>query len=416
MSDHEEIVLDPGYDTPVPELDDHRHQSASSHRMERPRRGTFDSLYGARQVNEGELPSIRVRDFEEVIVDEESNELSPTVARHGRRGTYENSTDGRDVSPPNSVKAFAQARRRERGPSFSDNKGDGEEHLGRALSVTSRRSQRSHPRTTDDVASVFSNKTVEEDVCFPLQDNHRKNKLHIDFEYLESFINAEREAQEAERRDSVAVSFDDMRLHSSATRRTQVATIDGDILDMPSDESVSNEKIPVAPEPKPAPLPIDGNRFSFFSTAWESTIHAAELGDLVLPGEDIRGLFELPEDESDGVWWLNVNCATKDEVQGLCKSFGIHPLTIEDIITQEAREKIELFPSYYFACFRSFKVVEEEDGSEYEPFNIYVVVFREGTLSFSFTPNSHATQVRKRITALKDYVSLSSDWICYALM
>jgi magnesium transporter len=45
-----------------------------------------------------------------------------------------------------------------------------------------------------------------------------------------------------------------------------------------------------------------------------------------------------------------------------------------------------------------------------------VVVFREGTLSFSFEPNSHASHVRKRITALKDYVALSSDWICYALM
>ncbi|KAG8411814.1 hypothetical protein J3459_016239 [Metarhizium acridum] len=140
------------------------------------------------------------------------------------------------------------------------------------------------------------------------------------------------------------------------------------------------------------------------------------MGDLVLPGEDIRGLFELPEDEADGVWWLNVNTASKEEVQGICKAFGVHPLTIEDIITQEAREKIELFPSYYFACFRSFNVVEEPDGIEYEPFNIYVLVFREGTLSFSFAPNSHASQVRKRITALKEYVSLSSDWICYALI
>lgn len=140
------------------------------------------------------------------------------------------------------------------------------------------------------------------------------------------------------------------------------------------------------------------------------------MGDLVLPGEDIRGLFELPKDEADGVWWLNVNRAAKEEVQGICKAFGVHPLTIEDIITQEAREKIELFPSYYFACFRSFNVVEEPDGIEYEPFNIYVLVFREGTLSFSFAPNSHASQVRKRITALKEYVSLSSDWICYALM
>ena len=44
------------------------------------------------------------------------------------------------------------------------------------------------------------------------------------------------------------------------------------------------------------------------------------------------------------------------------------------------------------------------------------MVFREGTLSFSYAKNTHSSNVRKRITMLKDYVALSSDWICYALM
>src|SRR5690606_20700810 len=123
----------------------------------------------------------------------------------------------------------------------------------------------------------------------------------------------------------------------------------------------------------------------------------AELGDLVLPGEDLRNLFDLPSGE-DGVWWLNVNNPSKEEAAAICKAFGAHPLTTEDIATQESREKIELFPSYYFACFRSFNTVDDEEGyEEYEPFNIYAIVFREGTLSFSFAPNSHASNVRKRI-------------------
>lgn len=418
MSDHEEVVPDTGYDTPVPELDDHRHQSASSQRMERPRRGTFDSLYGARQDNADEgIPAIRVRDFEEAIIDEDFGEMSPS-SRRNRRGTVDTTAEGRALSPPNSVKAFAEARRRERGMSFTDANDDNDESHSRAMSISSRRSRRSRPHTIEnDGGSILTNKTAEEDVCFPLQDNHRKNQLHIDFDFLESFVNAERELHVATRQDSVPGSFQDLRTPSADTRRTQLPTIDGDLFDMPSDESMANEKAAREdPATTKVPNPIDSNRFSFFSSAWESTIHAAEMGDLVLPGEDIRGLFELPKDEADGVWWLNVNSATKDEVQGICKAFGIHPLTIEDIITQEAREKIELFPSYYFACFRSFTVVEEPDGKEFEPHNIYVVVFREGTLSFSFTPNSHASQVRKRITALKDYVSLSSDWICYALM
>lgn len=417
MSDHDGMMSDAGYGIPVPELDDHRHQPTSSQRAERPRRGTFDSLYGACQVEpDSSTPGILIRDFEEAVVDEDGLEVPP-VTRNGRRLTVETANDSRSLSPPNSVKAFAQARRQERDMSFSEPKGEHEEGLGRALSVSSRRSHRSKPRTVDnDAGSLLTNREVEEDVCFPLQDGHRNHELRIDFDYLESFINEERAAH-IENRQAPSEPFEDLRTQSADVSRTQLATIDGDIVDMPSEGSMSNhEKGVVEVTVKPAPHPMDNNRFSFFSSAWESTIHAAEMGDLVLPGEDIRGLFELPKDEADGVWWLNVNRASKEEVQGICKAFGVHPLTIEDIITQEAREKIELFPSYYFACFRSFNVVEEPDGVEYEPFNIYVLVFRQGTLSFSFAPNSHASQVRKRITALKEYVSLSSDWICYALI
>ncbi|KAK9437723.1 Mg2+ transporter protein, CorA-like protein [Metarhizium brunneum] len=416
MSDQDGMVPDTGYDTPVPELDDHRYESNVSQRLERPRRGTFDSLYGSRQIDTDAgpfTPDIRIRDFEEAIIDEDALEV-PQMARHSRRLTVETINEGRSISPPNSVKAFAQARRRERDMSFSEPKCDHEEGHGRSMSISSRRSHRSRARTIEkDARSLLTDKAAEEDVCFPLQDGHRNHELRIDFDYLENFINAERAAQAHSR--PMPSEFEDLRIESTTSHRNQVPTVDGDILEIPSDDSIQ-EKRPTEVDSKPTPHATDGNRFSFFSSAWESTIHAAEMGDLVLPGEDIRGLFELPEDEADGVWWLNVNTASKEEVQGICKAFGVHPLTIEDIITQEAREKIELFPSYYFACFRSFNVVEEPDGIEYEPFNIYVLVFREGTLSFSFAPNSHASQVRKRITALKEYVSLSSDWICYALI
>jgi magnesium transporter len=434
MSDHE-TTSDAGYDTPVPELDDHRNQTVSSHRHERPRRGTFDSLYGPRHLDssrqpddswhhDAELstPAIRVRDFEEAVIDEDAGEISP-APRRNRRPTVDTVSDGRGVSPPNSVKAFAEARRRERGLSFSENRGDHEDGPGRAMSISSRRSFRSKSHVLEnDNGSIMTSKTAEEDVCFPLQDDYRKDQLHIDFDYLENFINSDRATRVETRRESVAETFEDLRVPSAASRVNQAVTVDGDILDMPSDESMAQEKAATEkssaakPQSQPQPQAPEQNRFSFFSSAWESTIHAAELGDLVLPGEDIRGLFELPKDEADGVWWLNVNSATKEEVYGICKAFGVHPLTIEDVVTQEAREKIELFPSYYFASFRSFNIVEEPDGIEYEPFNIYVIVFREGTLSFSFAPNTHASQVRKRITALKDYVSLSSDWICYALI
>lgn len=424
MSDHEEVSLKDGYNTPVPELDDHRHQMSSVQRLERPRRGTVDTLYGSRN----DLPlsplDIRVRDFEEAVIDEDGGDLSPTMPRI-RRPTVETT---RSLSPPNSVKAFAEARRRERLYSVSSDPRDkGEaEKLQRTFSINSRRSERTHrsgrsrPATAEnDGASLNSNKSAEDDVCFPMQDEHRRDQLYIDFDYLENFV-ASDDIERNEIQGATRV-FPNLQSDPTIPGIPPMITIDGDIIHPPAPSSVVDEKgVDITEESSASDAPVrehvDPNRFSFFSSSWESTIHAASFGGLVLPGESVRGLFSFPQDEQDGVWWLNVNNPTEDEVRAICKAFGIHPLTIEDITVQETREKIELFPSYYFACFRSFTVIQEEDGPDYEPFNIYVIVFREGTLSFSFQPNEHAKNVRGRITMLKDYVSLSSDWICYALM
>ncbi|KAL2022291.1 hypothetical protein VTK56DRAFT_5689 [Thermocarpiscus australiensis] len=426
MSDQEEVVGNSGYSTPVPELDDHRNQSASVHRPDRPRRGTFDSLYGARQMASGSVSGeLRARDPEEAIVDDDAAEISPTL--RVRRPTIESVSD-RSLSPPNSVKAFAEARRRERELSFSEPKPERkteEQELQRTASIASRHSHRSrqHTVTADDAASLATNKSAEEDVCFPLQDEQRGDHLHIDFDYLENFIKAESEARKCARRPSAVRVFPDLRPQSSeAAAPAPMVTADGDFLSTPSDAASHHEKSEKGEDEvhaKPVQPPqLDQSRVSFFSSAWESTIHAADLEGLILPGEDIRGLFSFPKGETDGVWWLNMNRPSEEEVRAVCRAFGIHPLTVEDITQQESREKIELFPSYYFACFRSFyiEVDEETKEKEFVPFNIYVVVFREGTLSFSYANNSHASHVRKRITMLKDYVSLSSDWICYALI
>jgi magnesium transporter len=383
-------------------------------------------------VNDGLLQP-RARDFEEVIVDEESGGPSPQAGRNGpdrsRRGTV-TTLDHRSVSPPNSVKAFADARRRERErelsisepnsvKAFAEARRHEDYDLHRTVSGVSGRSRRTRRYTNDNDGKSFalSSKSAEDDVCFPLHNSANKDELQIDFEGLEDFIaEEESSAKNSPMKQPQPRIFYDL---SQKMGQDPTISADGDVVSAGSpsvneknekDDSSLREFDMDYSQP-------DINRFEYFSSLGESTIHAAELGGLILPGEDIRTLFTLPQGEDeDGVWWLNMNNPTDEEIRVICKAFGVHPLTIEDIGTREAREKIELFPSYYFACFRSFQVQEIDDGQQYEPFNIYVVVFRQGTLSFSFSPNPHAGHVRKRITMLKDYVALSSDWICYALM
>ncbi|RKF73061.1 putative metal ion transporter C27B12.12c [Golovinomyces cichoracearum] len=381
------------------------------------------------------------RGHEEITIVEENDGRASRTDK-SRRGTVGN-TEIRSSSPPNSVKAFADARRRERELSCSDpstNKAisdsrrldefDLNRAVSRALSRESRRSHRSRrskryvtEKEDEEDGATSSNessKLAEDDVCFPLNSEGNKDSLQIDFGILENFI-ADTECRE--KTPTVPQNqpriFDDLRQDRGDN---QVHfTQSGEVLDIPPPSSIClSRKSSVNVSLKNSAVEQERhfeNRFEFFSSLGESTIHASEFGDLVLPGDDVRNLFTLSkEDDLGGVWWLNMNNPNNFEIRTICTAFGVHPLTMEDIVTQEAHEKIELFPSYYFACFRSFHVEKIDGGQQYVPFNIYVIVFREGTLSFSFYPNPHATHVRKRITMLKDYVALSSDWICYALI
>ncbi|KIM46479.1 hypothetical protein M413DRAFT_17116 [Hebeloma cylindrosporum] len=122
-----------------------------------------------------------------------------------------------------------------------------------------------------------------------------------------------------------------------------------------------------------------------------------------------------PADHDSNTWWLDVQSPTDEEMKMLSKVFSIHPLTTEDILMEETREKIELFRNYYLVCFRSFDQ-DPYSPTHLEPLNMYIIVFREGTLSFHFRPTPHPQNVRRRIKQLRDYISVTSDWISYALI
>ncbi|KXJ85982.1 hypothetical protein Micbo1qcDRAFT_168986 [Microdochium bolleyi] len=115
------------------------------------------------------------------------------------------------------------------------------------------------------------------------------------------------------------------------------------------------------------------------------------------------------------VWWLDVYAPTQRELELLSKVFGIHPLTTEDIWLQEEREKVELFRNYYFITYQSFDQDSKSDNFM-EPLMMYIVVFREGVISFHWNPTPHPANVRRRIRFLKDYVRIDADWIGYGII
>ena len=151
-------------------------------------------------------------------------------------------------------------------------------------------------------------------------------------------------------------------------------------------------------------------RFTFFSDELASTIHSPTLYELPQEDQSFQDLFTTAN-----TWWLDVASPSDNEMKILSSAFGIHPLTAEDISMEEQREKVELFRNYYLVSFRSFQ--QDPNSEDYlEPVNMYIVVFKDGVLSFHFNSTPHPANVRRRIRQLRDYITVSSDWISYALI
>lgn len=55
-------------------------------------------------------------------------------------------------------------------------------------------------------------------------------------------------------------------------------------------------------------------------------------------------------------------------------------------------------------------------GGELEPLNVYILVFRNAVLTFHFAPTPHPVNVRRRARLLREYLTVSADWIAYALI
>lgn len=314
-----------------------------------------------------------------------------------------------------------------------------------------------------DSHGLRTSQETEEDVCFPLIREHvRVNG--IDFDELEEFIKEERETDERlqaiqnayEQGNSEIVHMATGRHHSKAALkytpkkllRKYLSGATGQLLT--SDESALNKSIHHYEEDlekaKHTPPRIidpelaqtlesslmhqtevkfggtritgsgDGgrtlpHRFSLFHSESEDTVHSPDIAGLVALGQLVEQAFH----HGDATWWLDVTCPTDAEMKVIAKAFGIHPLTAEDIRMQELREKVELFRNYYFVCFHTFE--QDKELAEYlEPINVYIVVFKEGVLSFHFSPVNHPALVRRRVRQLRDYVEVLADWICYALI
>ncbi|KAI5820556.1 hypothetical protein BZA77DRAFT_80006 [Pyronema omphalodes] len=392
---------------PATELDDHRHQPHSL-----PRSNTATSTFRP------DLSHLHVAQFDRLgldnefaVHDDDDDMKSPKCidhaavarknsarSRHSRearrsvrssRSRRFSRASSRSPSPPNSVDAFAdpETRRRERSNTMNSTIPDD-------LRLTLQRTNSRRPTFCESDERIRTEsdalKQAEEDVCFPPEDATTRGGFTIDFEDMEEYVLLKQSREFSNRNNEEYPSGDS----ASELRKD---------MDEKDDTTARSQQ--------PSRSGNPDSEFSFFHSELDTTVHASDFPGLLLDGQSFHDLFR----GGKSVWWLDCLNPTTEEVNMLTKAFGVHPLTAEDIRMQETREKVELFKSYYFVCFRSF--VQDKNSEDYmDPINVYMVVFREGILSFHFAAAKHSANVRKRIRMLRDYVNLSADWICYALI
>ncbi len=451
--------MDSRFSTPAPELDDHRrnagilpaHGSLNVPGLEVQAPTPRPSEIGERQhlsVDEALLNSRDqdsnpiTRDFEQAIDDEYKSDgdvegfsakrtnrrltnregrTPRLLARHDRS---RDSSSSRSTSPANSLQAFAEPRRRQRANTAESHSSSAlEQFRNRAYSggTNTRRPTLSNISIPPAALTQRTDRDYDEDVTFPTDDEPGKT-YKIDFEELEEFVvlcaQGKIPDDQVTEISTESRNFADLRTQHDGHDEVPNVALNGEHFyekavtqDSTHDQPCSSEE---QIEPKPGhPIAERSDRFFLFSSELTKGQRATKLGDFVGDGTTFRDLFDVGPD--GGVWWLDVLNPTKAELSVLCKAFKIHRLTQEDIETQEAREKVELFSQYYFVCFRTF-CMDKESEDFLDPVHVYIIVCADGVLSFSYSPNPHAKNVRKRISKLGDFLSLGPDYICYALI
>ncbi|KZO95571.1 hypothetical protein CALVIDRAFT_528025 [Calocera viscosa TUFC12733] len=193
--------------------------------------------------------------------------------------------------------------------------------------------------------------------------------------------------------------------------------------------------------------------------------HTAHQQGLPLPPSAPSAAPPLPlPGKERSAWWLDVASPTPSDMRALGKLLHLHPLTLEDILFQDPREKLDLYPrlGYYFVSFSAvpsreeapgmpysktldpdaFSVMSDAEGSEeagkwdavdlgdlgpskIEGVQMYMVVFADGIVTFHFHDfEQHLTAVRERALRLErmfpilagSVLRCGADWIAHGLV
>ena len=98
--------------------------------------------------------------------------------------------------------------------------------------------------------------------------------------------------------------------------------------------------------------------------------------------------------------------------------FHIHPLTIEDILSEDSREKTERFEKYIYICIKTIDTdqikIHPNDQTKHN--KIFILLFQQNYLiTIHKKPITQFKNVIRRLNPVKNVLQVTSDWFMYAI-
>ncbi len=120
--------------------------------------------------------------------------------------------------------------------------------------------------------------------------------------------------------------------------------------------------------------------------------------------------------QKKGVVWINVDGLHDTAlIESLGKFYGLHPLTLEDIVNTEQRPKIEDTGEYIFLIVKMMKYSEKSKRIEYE--QVSIALGKNFVLSFQECEGDIFDRVRERIRGGKGRIRKNNaDYLAYSLL
>lgn len=124
----------------------------------------------------------------------------------------------------------------------------------------------------------------------------------------------------------------------------------------------------------------------------------------------------LKHDNNEHISWINIDGLRKDEIEKVCKHFGIHPLLMEDILSIGQRPKIDEIDNRLFILLNMLYFNDKTSAVETEQISIalgenFVITFQEDANRDVFN------SLRERLRYPSSKIRQShADYLCYSLI